>query len=161
LFDNVIRLGLDIDWYDDWKRSGSFELLSKLIDLSQLKEIWYLLSCKQTFQASTLNTILEKAPDVRTFGIKNNGSLRSNIEDECAAISRQIDHLTIRSIDTDAMVLILEHVEDLSTITFICDWSSSKTWRKMIRCLREKERKFSITDDHRCVKVWLKNNIDE
>ncbi len=131
-----------------------------MTNLSQLKEIWFLLSCKQTFQASQINTILEKAPDVRTFGIKNNGTLRSNIEVQCAAISRQINHLTIRSPDSDAMKLIVEHVEHLSTITFICDWSSSKTWTKMIKWLREKERKFSITDDHRSLQVWMENNID-
>ncbi|CAF1247954.1 unnamed protein product [Rotaria sp. Silwood1] len=159
LFDNIIRLGLDIDWYEDWQRSGSFELLSKLISFSQLKEVWFLLSCKQTLQASKINTILEKAPNVHTFGIKNNGSLRGNIDKECAAISSQIEHLIIHSLDTDAMKLILERVEHLAKITFICNWSSSTTWIKMITWLREKEKKFSVTSDHRSLQVWLKENI--
>jgi hypothetical protein len=126
-----------------------------------LKEVWFLLSCKQTFQAQNINTILEKAPDVRTFGIKNNGSLRSNMENECAAISDQIDHLIIRSPDINGMKLIVEHVKHLPTITFMCDWSSSTTWTKMIKWLRENEKKFSTTDDHRSLQVWLEKNIDK
>ncbi|CAF1451028.1 unnamed protein product, partial [Rotaria sp. Silwood1] len=159
LFDNVIRLGLDIDWYEDWQRSGSFELLSKLIKFSQLKEVWFLLSCKQTLQASKINTIVEKAPNVHTFGIRNNGSLRGNIDEECAAISSHIEHLIIHSLDINAMKLILERVEHLSKITFKCDWSSSTTWIKMITWLREKEKKFLVTSDHRSLQVWLKENI--
>jgi hypothetical protein len=132
-----------------------------LIDLSQLKDVWLLYSCKQTFHAGFINALLEKAPNVRTFGIKNNGSWRSVMEDECSALSRQIDHLTIRSLDTSSIKLILERVEHLFTITFICDWSSSDTWRKIIPWLRGKEKKFSITADHRSLQVWLKKNITE
>ncbi|UJR38731.1 hypothetical protein I4U23_031396 [Adineta vaga] len=160
LFDNVIQLGLDIDHYDRWQESSSFELLSKLVNLSQLKEIYFLLSNKQTFQASHVNTILEKATNVRTFGVKNNGSLRDNPENECAALSRQIEHLIIRSPDITNMKVIAEHVQHLSTITFICEWSSSRTWKEVINWLKRKERKFSVTDDHRSIQIWMKNNID-
>ncbi|CAF1338599.1 unnamed protein product [Adineta steineri] len=160
LFDNVIQLGLDIDHFDDWQRSSSFECLSKLINLSQLKEIYFLLSCKATFQASKINTILEKAINVRTFGIKNNGSLRDHTENQCAAISPQIEHFIIRSPDTCAMKVIAEHVEHISTITFSCDWSSSTTWKKIIKWLMEKEKKFSVTDDYRSIRIWMKDTID-
>jgi hypothetical protein len=119
-----------------------------------LKDVWFLLSCKQTLQASEINTILEKAHNVRTFGITNNGSLRDNFELQCADISNQINHLTIRSSDTSTMLLTLEHVQHLSTITFMCDWSSSTTWTKMIKYLQEKEMKFSITDDYRSIQIW-------
>ncbi|CAF1651393.1 unnamed protein product [Rotaria magnacalcarata] len=160
LFDNVIRLGLDIDEFDDWQRSGSFGLLSQLVNLAQLKEIWFLLSNRQSFQANTINSILKKAPGVRIFGIANNGSLRDNPEYECAVLSRQIDHLIIRSPDITGMKLILERVEHLSTITFMCGWSLSTTWKKILKWLHEKEKKYSITADYRSLQVFLKQNID-
>ena len=59
LFDNVTRLALDIDWFVDWQRSNSLELLSKMIDLSQLTaEVRFLLSCKQTLQANSIKLII-------------------------------------------------------------------------------------------------------
>ncbi|CAF4982992.1 unnamed protein product, partial [Rotaria sp. Silwood1] len=147
---------LDIDWSEDWQRSGSFELLSKLINLSQLKEIWFLSSCKQTLQATKINTILEKAPNVHTFGIQNNGSFRGNIKKEFSVISNQIEHLIIQSIDIDAMKLILLHVKHISKITFICNSRSLTTWTKFIEWLHEKEKKFSISSDRRSLQIWLK-----
>ncbi len=119
-----------------------------------MKDIWFLLSNKQTLQASQINAILEKAHNVRTFGIKNNGSLRDHFELQCAGISNQINHFTIRSLDISTMLLTLEHVQHLPMITFMCDWSSSTTWTKIIKYLQEKEMKFSITDDYRSIQIW-------
>ncbi|CAF3362937.1 unnamed protein product [Rotaria socialis] len=113
----------------------------------------------QHIAPSTINSILEKAPDVRIFEVANNGSLRDNPEDECAVLSRQIDHLRIRSPDIAGMKLILERVEHLSTITFMCDSSSPTTWKKIIKWLHEKEKKYSITADYRFLQVFLKQNI--
>ena len=143
---------MDTDRYVDWRRSDSLELLS------QLTEIWFLLSCKQTLQANSINIILDKAPNVRTFGIRNNGSLRGDIEKECAAISRQIDYFTIRSTDFTAMKLILAHVEHFTTITFTIDWSSSTNWTKIIEYLEGKGKKFVVTDRYRTIQIWLKND---
>lgn len=125
-----------------------------MINFSQLKDIWFLLSNKQTLQASKINAILEKAHNVQTFGIKNNGSLRDNFELQCAGISNQINHFTIRSLDISTMLLTLEHVQNLPMITFMYDWNSSTTWTKIIKYLQEKEMKFSITDDYRSIQIW-------
>lgn len=160
LFDNITHLALYINKFIDWQQSNSLKLLSKLIDLSHLTEIWFLLSREQTLQADGINMILSKARKVRTFGVRNIGNLRGDIEKQCAAISHQIESFIIHSPDMAAMTSILEHVEQFNTITLKCDWSSPKDWRKMARSLHQQGKKFLVTEDYRSIQIWLKGDID-
>ncbi len=68
MFNKWNQLVLDINDYFCWQMC-SFELLSKLINLSQLNEIWLFISCRENFDPKVINTLLEQASNVHTLGI--------------------------------------------------------------------------------------------
>ena len=160
MFKKWNQLVLDIDDYFCWQMC-SFELLSTLINLSQLNEIWLFISCRANFDPKVINSLLEQASNVHTLGISHYGDFTSIIENVCCVLIHQIDHLKIRLTYINYMKLILERVEHLSTVTFINDWRLLSDQTKMIEWLNEKQRKFSITNDYQSLQVWFNKNIIE
>ena len=155
------RLVLNIDDFICWHQLSSFELFSTLINLSQLNEIWLFISCREGFDRKAINNLLERTPNVHTFGISYNNDLKLIIEEVCSVLSHRIDHLKVRVNYIDYMKLILERVEHVSTITFIYNWRLLTHQTEMIEWLNKKQRKFSIANDHQSLQVWLKKNIIE
>jgi hypothetical protein len=154
------RLILDIDGYLSWPVS-SLKFLSTLIDLSQLNEIWLVILGRETIPLNLINGLLEQTPNVRTLGISHYNDLKTIIDDICHVVSHQIDHLKIRLNYMNYMKLILERIEQVSTITFIYDWRLLSDQLKMIEWINEKQRKFSIAKDHQSIQVWLNKDSTE
>ena len=150
LFQHMNQLALDIDW-----PINSFDLLSTLTDLSQFTEIWLFLSDYHYFDSNTLYMLLDQACNVRTLGISYDNDSTLITEDIFAVISRQIEHLKVRTTDVDCMQLILEYVENLSSVTFIRDRGSASAWTDMIEWLIQRGSQFSQSDDHKSLQVWL------
>ena len=99
--------------------------------------------------------LLNQAYNVRTLGISYNNDSTFITEDILAVISRQIEHLKVRTTDIVCMQLILECVENLSSVTFIRDRGSASSWTYMIEWLTQRESQFSASEDHKSLQVWL------
>jgi hypothetical protein len=146
----MTRLALDIDW-----PINSFDLLSTLADCSQLTEIWLFLSNHHYFEANTMKTLLDLAYNVRTLGISYDGDSITIPDDICSAISPQVEHLKVHTTYNECMLLVLERVEHLSSVVFVRDRGSMNSWTDIIEWLTERRRKFSQSDNHRSLQVWL------
>jgi hypothetical protein len=120
IFDKMTQLALDIDW-----PINSFDFLSTLVDCSQLSEIWLFLSIHHYFESNTMSTLLDLAYNVRTLGISYDDDSTPIPADTCSVISRQIEHLKVRTTYAECMQLVLECVEHLSSVTFIRDRGST------------------------------------
>ncbi len=150
IFQHITQLALDIDW-----PIHSFHLLSALTDLSQLTELWLFLSDYHCFDSNTLYSLFNLACNVRTLGISYDYDSTLITEDICSVISRQIEHLKVRTTDIDCMQLVLESVEHLSSVTFIRDRGSASSWADIIEWLIERGNQFSQSADHKSLQVWL------
>ena len=156
IFRHMTQLALDIDW-----PINSFDLLSTLTDLSQLTEIWLFLSNHHYFDSNTLYMLLDQACNARTLGISYDNDSTLITEEIFSVISRQIEHLKIRTTDVVCMQLILECVEHVSSVSFIRDRGSASAWTDMIEWLTERGSQFSQSDDHKSLQVWLNTVVTE
>ena len=152
----MTQLALDIDW-----PINSFHLLSTMADCSRLTEIWLFLSNHHYFESNTMKTLLNLAYNVRTLGISYDDDSTSIPEDICAAISRQVEHLKVRTTYVECMQMVLECVKHLSSVVFLRDRGSKNSWADIIEWLTERGRQFSQSDDHRSLQVWLDETSSE
>lgn len=150
MFQQINRLALDIDW-----PIGQLSFLSTLFDLSQLIELHLFLSNYHYFEANTLNDLLDLAYNVRILGLSYDDDSKVIPEDICSVISSRIKHLQVRTVDIKCMQLILEHIEHLSSVTFIHHQCLKRSWTDMIQWLAETGRKFTQSNDCRSLQVWL------
>ena len=150
IFQHITQLALDIHW-----PINSFQLLSTLIDLSQLTEIWLFLSDCHYFESKTLHTLLRLAYNVQTLGISYRNDSTEITKGICSVISRQVKHLKVQTTDVECMQLVLQYVENVSSVTFIRQRGSPSSWTDMIKWLTGKGKKISLSDDTRSLQVWL------
>lgn len=160
MFNKWNRLILDMDGFTCWKFQ-SFDYLSTLINLSQLNEIWLFIPYREGFNPEFINNLLEKASNVKTLGISHYGDFTSIIDDVSSILSNHVDHLKIRLEYINYMKLIVERVQQFSSITFIHDWSLLSHQMEMIEWLNQKQIKFSIKNDYQYLQIWFNKNIIE
>jgi hypothetical protein len=118
-------------------------------------------SKNRPFRINTINILLKQACNVRTLGLSYDDNLTPLIDGICSVVSCQIDHLKLKTKNIDSMKLVLERVNDLSSITFLQYSSWSNSFMEMSEWLTEKGRQFSISDDHQSLQIKFEKNTDK
>jgi hypothetical protein len=108
-----------------------------------------------------MSTLLDLAYNVRTLGISYDDDSTPIPADTCSVISRQIEHLKVRTTYAECMQLVLECVEHLSSVTFIRDRGSTNSWTDIIQWLTQTGRNFSQSNDYKTLQVWFDRTSSE
>ncbi|CAF1271955.1 unnamed protein product [Rotaria sordida] len=164
MFRKLTKLKLIIS--DDWSLD-SFQFVSTLIDLSHLVKIILIISSRGDFlQEMILNffDLMKQARNVCSLEIFNRWhgiSYFMNIENFCSIIPQHIKHLDIDIVNINDMKVILERLEQLSSVKFKFSFEKWIFAKEILEWISQKRNNSTHLKEMHYLSLWIgkKKNI--
>jgi hypothetical protein len=162
VFRNLTKLKLTIS--EDWSL-GSFQFVSTSIDLSHLNKLILIISCRGDFlQKMMVNffNLMKQAYNVRSLEIFNRWhgiNYFMDIEQFCSMMPDHIKHLDIDIANINDMKVIIERLEQLTSVKFKFSFEKSIFIKEIIEWLSQKRSNSTHLKDIHCLSFWLGTKI--
>jgi hypothetical protein len=138
-------------------------ILSTLIDLTRLTQIWLVIASRYTLDPNTVNTLLKRAYNVCTLGIsiKYNEVTVARAQDICSMMPGKIKHLKIVTKHIESMKLILKQVKHLTSVTFFHRHVPQSLWSQVIVWFKQHRGDFIYEQGNRFLKINMIQQKEE
>ncbi|CAF3711202.1 unnamed protein product [Rotaria sordida] len=157
LFRNLTRLTIDVD--QEWSKE-CVEFLSKIINLSRLDKITFNPDLNPNSIHNTLNNIhilMKLAYNLSTLAIHPYSSYNDiiNMEIICSMIPHHIKYLELTIRDINSMKIILDHHEQLWSLTLLASSDRSTPWSDFIDELIYRKKYFVYWQSYYSLHIWF------